>query len=60
MMLTKSCLACITFFEMAPFISHLYSIIPGGYHGEKKSCEVFMHGIDLGLGLYLSHKDLGR
>jgi len=59
-MLTKSCLAGITFFEMAAYISHLYSMIPGGYHGEKKSCEVFMHGIDLGHGLYLSHKGLGR
>ncbi len=47
-------------FEMAAFISHLYSMIPGGYREENKSCEVFMHGIDLGHGLYLSRKDLGR
>jgi hypothetical protein len=56
----ESCLAGITFFEMAAFISHLCSMIPGGYHGKKKACEVFVHGIDLGHGLYLSHKDLGR
>jgi hypothetical protein len=36
-MLTKSCLAGITFFEMAAFISHLYSMMPGGYGGEKKN-----------------------
>jgi hypothetical protein len=57
---TKSCLAGITFFEIAAFISHLYSMIPGSYHGKIKFCEVFMHGRDLGHGLYLSHKDLGR
>jgi len=56
----ESCLAGITFFEMVAFISHLYSMIPSGYHGKKKPCEVFMHGVDLGHGLYLSHKDLGR
>ncbi len=29
-------LQALQFFEMVAFISHLYSIIPGSYHGERK------------------------
>jgi hypothetical protein len=35
-MLRKSCLAGITFFEMAAFISHFYSMMPGGVSWGKK------------------------
>jgi hypothetical protein len=56
----RVCLAGITFFWNGCFyfssVFHDTRRISWG----KKSGEVFMHGIDLGHGLYVSHKDLGR
>ncbi len=61
MMLTKSCIAGIyNFLKWLLLFLICIPWYPAAIVGKNKSCEVFMCGIDLDHGLYLSHKDLGR